>query len=266
MIKIDSNLIKKLRSLTGAGFLNCKKALFATNNNIEESIDYLRKNDQYYAYNRSNNITKNGVIFTGISDNFAAIVEINSETDFVSRNIFFLDFAKKIISFTLKEKITELCKLIDLFDDERYTLISKFGENINIRKLSTLNGGTNITLGSYVHNMYLGALVSLDKVDKEFSKHIAMHIVSYRPEYIYIKDVPIKLLDRERSVYLALAGKLCKSNKILKKYVNGKIKKFIKNIVLTEQNFLLSPKKKVKNVLLEKGIKIIDFVCFRVGE
>ncbi|WDR80332.1 translation elongation factor Ts [Candidatus Purcelliella pentastirinorum] len=266
MIKINSNLIKELRSLTGAGFLNCKRALIATSNNIEKSIDYLRKNDQCNAYNRRNNITKKGVIFTGINDNFAAIVEINSETDFVSRNIFFLDFANKIISFVLKKKITELSTLIDVFNDERNILISKLGENINIRKLSTLNGGVDITLGSYVHNMYLGCLVSLDKIDKEFSKHMAMHIVAYRPKYIYIKDIPVKLLDCERSVYLALAAKSCKSNKILKKYVDDKIKKFIENIVLTEQNFLLSSKKKVKNILLEKGIKIIDFVCFKVGE
>ncbi|BGI51144.1 MAG: translation elongation factor Ts [Arsenophonus endosymbiont of Ceratovacuna japonica] len=265
MTKITSSLVKELRQRTGIGIMECKKILVASNGDIELAIDNIRKLGKAKAIKRANFITAEGIIMEKVSDDgkYGALIELNCETDFVSKDINFITFCKKILQSIVLNKLSNINELNSKFEDQRKIMITKFGENINIRRLKILKGEK---IGYYLHGTRIGVLVSYKGADDEFIKHIAMHIAASKPEYITPSDVPSDVITREYQIQLDIAKKYGKSSEIIEKIVIGRMNKFINEISLTSQKFIMDQDKTVGMLLKEKNMIIINFVRFEVGE
>lgn len=256
--------IKKLRKTTGSGVIECKKALIIANGNIDLAILNMRKSGLINAVKKFNNITSEGVISTEIKNNVAVIIEVNCQTDFVSKNEIFKSFTNKIILYILKYKIKDINFIKKKFELEKNFLISKFGENINIRRISILEGNK---LGQYLHNnSKIGVIISGTNIKKDLIKKIAMHIAANKPEYIDTIDIPNEKIHNERQIQLEIVKKYKKNISISEKIIEGKLKKFKDSISLTNQIFLLDTSKTVGKVLKEKNSKINSFIRFELGE
>jgi elongation factor Ts len=262
-MKISADLIKHLRSLTGVGILDCKKALLKKNGDIDKSIDYLREKGKSKALNKISRKTLEGSIFSGIKNKFGVILEINCETDFVAQDKNFINFGEKIIQTALKKKIYDLNTLRNTFEAQRTNLVSIFNENIKISRFSSLSGNF---LYSYLHRSRIGTLLKSNSNDFSLIKNIAMHIIASKPLYLNKKDIPQDILSREKKIQLSRALQTGKNHVIADKIVVGRMKKFISEIALIKQNFVLDPKITVENFLKKNNIIIKKFIRFEVGE
>ncbi|CAL4321561.1 Elongation factor Ts [Buchnera aphidicola (Protaphis terricola)] len=263
MISINAALIKKLRLLTGVGFMECKRALLEENGNIELSIDNLRKSGQMKVVQKLKNTTNQGAIFSKVQDHIGVIFELNCETDFVSKDNLFINLGQEIISVAFLKNINNLFDIRSYFKEKITDLIIKFGENIQISRFNIIQGDH---IFSYVHRSRIGVLVSAKNLNKEILKNIAMHIVASKPEYIYPKDIPDSIFKREYNIQLELVKKYKKPINILKKIVDGRMNKFVNNISLVGQDFIVDSNKKVGQILKDNKGSIISFIRFELGE
>ena len=281
------NQIKELRNRTGAGFVDCKKSLIESNWNIEKAIDLLRKKGASRALNKSKRSAKEGVICLNISDKKATLIEINTETDFVAKNLDFLDYVKKISSQSLlSNNIDDLLIIEDddnLSTQETLTrLISKIGENIVIRRMDILNYDDNTKIYGYVHNKYqenigkIGCLLKLkSKIFNQeldnIAKNICMHIAALKPISIDIESLNKDLIEKEKSIILENIKSLGKPNNIIQNILEGKIKKFYEEVVLLEQKYIIDNEVYIKDVINNYSKKndnnmiIDDFKLYILG-
>ncbi|CAL4326296.1 translation elongation factor Ts [Buchnera aphidicola] len=260
---ITASLIKTLRSRTGAGFLECKRALLEENGDIELSIDNLRKSGKMHAEKKIKNTTNQGMIFSKIKNNIGVMLELNCETDFVSKDELFISLGKDIILTTLKNEIKDINELKNIFEEKRIDLVSKVRENINIRRFHFMQG-ENIV--SYVHGNRIGVLVDANFFNAIILKNIAMHIAASKPKYVHPKHVSDSVFKREYEIQLALAKNLNKPSVVLNKILEGRMNKFINNISLTGQNFIIDSTKTVGDILKEHNGYIKSFIRFELGE
>ncbi|PIJ49873.1 translation elongation factor Ts [Erwinia sp. OLTSP20] len=263
MAEITAALVKELRERTGAGMMDCKKALGEANGDIELAIDNMRKSGQAKAAKKSGNVAADGVIKTKIDGNYGVILEVNCQTDFVAKDAGFQAFADEVLSAAVAERITDVDALKAKFEEKRVALVAKIGENINIRRVSALEGAQ---LGSYLHGVRIGVLVSAKGGDDELIKQIAMHIAASKPEYVKPEDVSAEVVEREHQIQLEIAMQSGKPREIAEKMVEGRMKKFTGEVSLTGQNFVIDPAKTVGQVLKEKGAEVVNFIRFEVGE
>ena len=289
MSQISSKDIKKLRVSTGAGFMDCKKALEETKSDFDLAIDWLRKNGISSAKKKISRIASDGLIAINSTDNEASIIEINSETDFVARNHDFQDFVGEVskLNLVLKGNIdnlnaTKYKSTTDTVSSFLVHLISKIGEKINIRRSAYIKENNGF-VGTYIHNVEkdnmgkIGVIVSIntnlskDKID-DVLKKISMHIAAASPISLNINDLDKNLIKNEKDIILEQINDNTKDQSILDKIIDGKIRKFYNEIVLLEQNFIIDNKLKVSEYIerLEKelGSEIIvkDFIRFKIGE
>ena len=290
MSEVTASLVKELRDKTGAGMMDCKNALVETNGNIEESIDWLRKKGISGAEKKSARVAADGVIAVSINTDAAALVEINSETDFVSRNPDFQKFAKIISEIALinGQTIEELkkAKYLDSgksVEEALTDLIGLIGENIVLRRSSLLKNANNNIFSSYIHGQVneglgkIGVILSLesnidsDKI-KDLGKQIAMHIAASKPMAISSDDLDPEVIERERSILVEQAKDSGKPDNIIEKMVDGRISKFFSEITLLDQTWVIDGESKVSKIIqdLEKdlscNILIKDFKYFVLGE
>ena len=290
MSEVTASLVKELRDKTGAGMMDCKNALVETNGNIEESIDWLRKKGISGAEKKSARVAADGVITVSINTDAAALVEINSETDFVSRNPDFQKFAKNISEIALinGQTIEELkkAKYLDSgksVEEALTDLIGLIGENIVLRRSSLLKNINNNIFSSYIHGQVneglgkIGVILSLesnidsDKI-KDLGKQIAMHIAASKPMAISSDDLDPEVIERERSILVEQAKDSGKPDNIIEKMVDGRISKFFSEITLLDQTWVIDGESKVSKIIqdLEKdlscNILIKDFKYFVLGE
>lgn len=262
--KIEISLIQRLRNITGSGLIECKNALIDAQGNIDLAILNMRKSGIVKAIKKYKNITTNGIIATGIKGNIATILELNCQTDFLSENIEFKNFSKKIISNILDLKNTDIHVINKKFEIKKNILISKFSENINIRRVAILIGEQ---LGYYLHNnMKIGVIISTKNMKEDLIKKIAMHIAASKPEYLNVEDIPDEKILYEKQIQLEIAKKYKKNSFISKKIVEGKIKKFIHSISLINQIFIFDTQKTIKKILDETNSQVVSFVRFELGE
>ena len=289
MSLITAALVKELREKTGAGMMDCKNALVESNGNIEESIDWLRKKGISGAEKKSARVAADGVVTVSMSDNSAALVEINSETDFVSRNPDFQNFARNVsnIALNLGSSLEELenAKYLESgksVKDALTDLIGLIGENIVLRRTVLFNSASNI-FASYIHGQIdeglgkIGVIVAIEsngdaiKV-KEFGKKLSMHIAASKPVAISANDVDPSIIDRERKILIEQAKDSGKPDNIIEKMVEGRISKFFSEITLLDQIWVLDGETKVSKVIenIEKEIScnivIKDFKYFILGD
>jgi len=291
MIKISTSDIKKLRGLTGAGFLDCKEALDNSNSNIEKAIDFLRKKGISTAQKKGDRTASEGLIAItkNNSNKEAGIIEINSETDFVARNEDFQNFVSNLSIINLKQK-SNLDKLMkseysdtkEKVSDALTNLISKIGENLTIRR-SNFISITNGFIGAYVHNVEkdlmgkIGVLISVETniefpVINDFLKKICMHIAASNPISLSSSDIDKDILKKEKDFQLEEIKKSGKDKSIQEKILVGKMNKYFNEVVLFEQNFVMDNNIKIKQFIentskeLNGFIKIKEFIRFKVGE
>ncbi|BET98187.1 MULTISPECIES: translation elongation factor Ts [Xenorhabdus] len=265
MADITAALVKELRERTGAGMMECKKALVEANGDIELAIDNMRKSGQAKAAKKAGRVAAEGVILVEVAADakFAAIVELNCETDFVAKDSGFLAFGKEVITSVMADKNADIDALKAKFEEQRTGLVAKIGENINIRRVAILEGEA---VGSYLHGSRIGVLVAAEGANEELIKHIAMHVAASKPEYVNPTDVPADVVEREHQIQLDIAMQSGKPREIAEKMVSGRMNKFTGEISLTGQNFVMDPSKSVGDLLKENNAKVINFIRFEVGE
>ncbi|HEA3289177.1 TPA: translation elongation factor Ts [Pasteurella multocida] len=263
MAEITASLVKELRERTGAGMMECKKALVEANGDIELAIDNMRKSGQAKAAKKAGRVAAEGVILARIGAGFGVLVEMNCETDFVAKDAGFLGLANEVADYALANKGVTIEALQAQFEEKRATLVAKIGENMNIRRVQFLDGDV---VGSYLHGAKIGVLVAGKNADEDLLKKIAMHVAASRPEFVKPEDVSADVVAKEREIQVAIAMESGKPREIAEKMVEGRMKKFTGEVSLTGQPFVMDPAKSVGEFLKESGADVTNFVRFEVGE
>jgi len=271
---ITAALVKELRERTGAGMMECKKALVETDGNIETAIEHMRKSGLAQADKKAGRTAADGLVIikTSADNKQAAIVEVNSETDFVAKGDDFINFANAIGARVLNSKPADMDALMAMplqdggesVEDVRKALIAKLGENMSVRRFEFVE--TSGQIGSYMHGARIGVLVDLDGGDIELGKDLAMHIAASRPACVGEEDVPAELIEKEKEIFSAQAAESGKPADIIEKMVGGRIKKFLKEITLMGQPFVKDPDQTIEKLLKGAGAKVNSFMRYEVGE
>ncbi len=272
MANITASMVKELRERTGLGMMDCKKALVAAEGNIEKAIEDLRKASALKAEKKSSRIAAEGIVLTKIAEdgNYGAVIEVNSETDFVARDENFLGFAQDALELAFCNSDADVGSLLAKgLEAERQALVQKIGENINLRRVDRLkfqNADEGI-VESYVHgNNKIAVLLALRGGDGAIARDIAMHVAAINPMVIRAEDVPEDVLMRESEIYSAQARESGKPEEIVEKMIGGRLRKFITEVTLLEQPFVKDPDAKIGDLLREAGADIVNFVRYEVGE
>ena len=268
-------MVKELRERTGAGMMECKKALVAANGDMETAITEMRKSGQAKAAKRAGRIAAEGTISMAIAEDnkTAFMAEINSETDFVARDENFKNFVNVVGNAGLANKTDSVESLLAVastadecatLEDERAALVHKIGENINVRRVVMI--ATEGVVGGYCHGDRIGVLVELEGGDAELAKDIAMHVAAMNPAAIDENDMPADSIEKEKEIFIAQAKESGKPDAIIEKMIAGRIAKFIKESSLLGQAFVKDQEKTIAALLKEKGAKVISFSRFEVGD
>jgi len=286
----SAELVKKLRDMTSAGFMNCKKALEECNDDLEAAVDWLRKKGLSAAAKKSGRVTAEGVVALKAVENYGMLLEVNSETDFVSKNDKFRDFVKNASELAFNNKIGSVeslknAKYVDgnTVSDALIALIAVIGENLNIRRIDSLSVENGV-VASYIHSSEfpgtgkIGVLVGIgsDYADKAalfgLGKKIAMHVAASNPVALNIESLDPVVVERERAIIVEQSSQKAKNDEILQKMVDGRIAKFYEEVVLLEQTFVIDGKTKVRDIIsaFEKEhntkVSISGFKKYVLGE
>ena len=261
MATVTAALVKELRERTGAGMMECKKALVEANADIELAIENMRKSGAAKAAKKAGNVAAEGAIIIKEENGVAALLEVNCQTDFVAKDASFTAFAEEVAADAVATQAS-VEELQAKFEETRVALVAKIGENINIRRVAYVQGAA---LASYRHGEKIGVVVA-GEGEAETLKHIAMHVAASKPEYVNPTDVPADVVEKEKAVQVEIAMNEGKPQEIAEKMVIGRMKKFTGEISLTGQAFIMEPKKTVGEILKEKGAAVSNFVRLEVGE
>ncbi|NHN76556.1 elongation factor Ts [Azotobacter chroococcum] len=267
MAEITAALVKELRERTGQGMMDCKKALTAAGGDIEKAIDDMRAAGAIKAAKKAGNIAAEGSIAVKVSDDSkaAVIIEINSQTDFLALQDDFKAFVAESLEKAFADKLTEAAPLIAAQESAREALVAKCGENVNIRRLTRVEGDV---VGAYLHGHRIGVLVTLKGGSTELAKEIAMHVAASNPQFLSPSQVSEEAIAKEKEIFLALnADKIAgKPENIVENMVKGRINKFLAEASLVEQPFVKDPEVKVGDLAKKAGAEIVSFVRYEVGE
>lgn len=271
---ISAAMVMKLRERTGAGMMECKKFLIATNGDMEQAITEMRKAGQAKADKKADRVAAEGVVVIArATDGRSAIMlEINSETDFVARDENFTRFAECVAQTALSAGITDIAVLSNTVvvgekqtvEQARQELVAKIGENIKLRRVELMS--CDGVVGSYLHGARIGVLVALKGGDESLAKDIAMHVAASRPTVINREQVSADAIANEREIFTAQARESGKPQEIIDKMIEGRISKFVDEVSLLGQPYVKDPNKKVGQLLKDKNAEVISFIRFEVGE
>lgn len=274
-MSVTAAMVKELRERTGSGMMECKKALVETGGDLELAIENMRKSGMAKADKKAGRIAAEGVLKVATSGDGSSttIVEINSETDFVSKGDDFNDFASAVADTIVNGDISDVDALNDAIvkadsitvDEKRRALIAKVGENINVRRFKTIKHSSGI-VGSYLHGLRIGVLVELEGGSVELAKDIAMHVAATNPLCISEAEVPAEEVEKEKEIFKSQAAESGKPAEIVEKMIGGKIKKFLKEVTLLGQPFIKDGDVTVEQLLKSNNAKVLSFVRFEVGE
>lgn len=272
---ITAQQVSELRERTGAGMMECKKALVAANGDIEAAIEAMRKSGQTKAAKKADRVAAEGLIITQVSEDgkAAVMLDVNCETDFVARDDNFIAFAQAAAKQALAAKTQDINALLAMpfgaesqqtLEQARQALVSKIGENIQIRRAIFMD--TQGTIGAYVHGGRIGVLIQLSGGDQQLGKDLAMHIAASNPLVTNREDVAADLVAKEREIFSAQAQSSGKPANVIEKMIDGRINKFLDEVSLVGQPFVKNPDVTVGQLLEKANAKAISFVRFAVGE
>ena len=266
-MEIKASQVKELRELSGVGMMECKKALVEVEGDIEKALDLLRSNSALKAEKKSARVAADGVIKVHVSENYATMVEINSETDFAAKDKSFIEFTKNIEERLFDKKYLDVEDLRKDVEEDRQKLVQSIGENIQVRRLATQEFDSSKKIGTYLHSdNKLAAMVLLKEENDELGRDIAMHISASAPLSINVDGVDKKILERETNIFESQARESGKDENIMQKMVEGKIKRFLKEVTLLSQDFIKDPDTSISKLLENSDNEVISFERFKVGE
>lgn len=270
---ISASMVKELREMTGAGMLDCKKALEATNGNMEEAVTWLREKGISKAAKKLSRIAAEGLAYSKISGNKAVIVEINSETDFVAKNVEFQNLVSVIAETILNSnaKTNEEALSLEVngktINDLIVEKISTIGEKLSFRRFTLVEKSDDEVFGTYKHmGGKIVTLVVLKGNDEELAKDVAMQVAAMRPLYLNREEVPSEVLDKERTILTEQAENEGLDENKIPMIVNGRLNKFYEEVCLVDQFFVKENKVKVSKYVESKNSEILSFVRYEVGE
>ncbi len=271
---ITAAQVKELRERTGAGMMACKKALIASQGDIEQAIVDMRKSGAAKAAaKKAGRIASEGIVVCAQQGNEAVLLEVNCETDFVGRNEDFVNFAKQVANAALIAKVGDIEKLASLslgdaakqsIEEVRQEIVAKLGENINLRRVTYVAGKGE--LATYIHSGRIGVIVDVEGGDADLARDIAMHVAANSPVVITPDEVPSALVEKEQDIFRAQAQASGKPAEIIEKMIAGRVKKFVNEVSLLGQAFVRDPAKSVAEILTTAKAKVVQFTRFEVGE
>ena len=269
---VTASMVKELRERTGAGMMECKKALVETDGNMDAALDLLRKTGLAKADKKASRIAAEGqvILASNESNTEAVMVEVNSETDFAAKDANFLTFANAVAGNALAEGSTDVEALMatDLdgasLEVARQALITKIGENIQVRRIARMSSSGNI--GAYIHGGRIGVLVEVEGGDEAVAHDVAMHIAAMNPAYIDVDDVPAEILEKEKRFLISQAEDSGKPADIIEKMVSGRMRKHLSTITLLGQDFVKDGDITVAKLLNQNGASVKGFKRLAVGE
>ena len=270
-MSITASMVKELRERTGAGMMECKKALVESNGDLDAAAEALRKSGQAKADKKAGRVAADGRVVINKDGGKAVIVEVNSETDFVAKDENFVAFAESIAAAALASGETDVVALAEKdsgdgrsVEQARTDLIQKVGENISVRRAQIVE--VDGPIGTYTHGARIGAIVALEGGDEELARDIAMHVAAINPTCIDESGVPAEMLEREKRIFSEQAAESGKPPEIVEKMVTGRVAKFLKEITLVGQPFVKDPDVSVGKLLKGADASVVSFVRFEVGE
>lgn len=269
MTQISAKLVKELRDRTGLGMMECKKALEEATGDIELAIDNLRKSGQAKAAKKAGNIAADGAIIIEVQGNKALLLEVNCQTDFVAKDDNFTAFAEKVAKIALQANTTDVAKIAELdFDGQtveeaRVALVQKIGENVQVRRAHIIEGEN---LAAYRHGLRIGVVVSYEGGDEAVGKAVAMQVAAFNPISVSEGEVPADVLARETDIITAKAQESGKPADVIEKMIKGGVQKYLNEVVLLNQLYVMDNDKKVGDVLKSANTTIKQFVRLEVGE
>ena len=276
-MEISATQVKELRERTGSGLMECKRALVETGGDLEAAIDLMRKQGLLKADKKAGRTAAEGRILLEVAPDgrVGAMVEINSETDFVAKADQFVAFAGQVLHRVIEERTADVERLLSLpltkggqtsIDTARRELVAKLGENINLRRAAFVEAGGGGVVSGYLHGARIGVLIELRRGGAALAKDVAMHVAASRPVAISEQQVPAETIAREREIFSAQAAESGKPPEIVDKMVAGRIRKFLAEVTLLGQPFVKDPEVTVGKLLAGTGAEVARFVRFEVGE
>jgi elongation factor Ts len=268
-MNITADSVKQLRDRTGAGMMECKKALVETKGDLDAAAELMRKSGLAKADKKASRIVAEGTVALERQGLSAVLVEVNCETDFVARSEEFQEFARDLARSALQKPVTNVEDALNLgaggasFEERRRALIAKIGENIAVRRLVRLTAPT--ALGGYVHGGRIGSLVALQGGDESLARDLAMHVAAANPAYIDAEAVPAAVVEKERQFLIDQSKGEKKPAEIIAKMVEGRLRKYLGEITLLGQPFIKDPDTSVEKLLKKSAAKVVQFVRYEVG-
>ncbi len=268
-MNITADKVKQLRERTGAGMMECKKALVETHGDLDSAAELMRKSGLAKADKKAARVAAEGTIAVQRTGNSAVLVEVNCETDFVARSDEFQAYARELAKAALAHSPGDVEALLKLahgagsLEDERRALIAKIGENIAVRRFVRVSAPD--ALGSYIHGSRIGTLVALKGGTEELAKDLAMHVAAVNPAYVDAAHVPAAVLDKEGEILTDQTKGENKPPDIIAKMVEGRLRKFLAEITLLGQPFVKDPETTVEKLVKKAGAKVVQFVRYEVG-
>lgn len=273
-MQITAAMVKELRERTGAGMMECKKALGESGGDMDAAIELMRKSGQAKADKKASRVAAEGTVVISISDDAKSgvILEVNCETDFVGKDENFLNFSNEVANVALTQDVADVAALMnaklangETVESTRLALVSKIGENIQLRRFTKVSSDKG-ALGKYMHGSRIGVMVEMKNGSDDLSKDIAMHIAASKPACIDEDGVSAELLQKEKEIFMAKAESSGKPAEIIEKMVVGQVKKFLGEITLMGQPFVKDPDKSVAKLLKENSASVVSFQRYEVGE
>ncbi len=269
---VTAAMVKELRDRTGAGMMECKRALVETNGDIEAAVDHLRKSGLAHANQKASRVAAEGMIALSLSatGKHAVMVEVNCETDFVAKNENFNSFAEAVAANALSEDPADVEALLSTrigdatVEQARQILVTKIGENIQVRRFVHIS--TDGTIGTYVHGGKIGVLVDLTGGDETLARDLAMHIAALNPKFVADEDVPAEIIAREKDILIAQAQSSGKPAEIIERMVSGRLRKHLAGITLLGQTFVKNPDLTVGKLMSQNNANVNGFKRLAVGE
>ncbi|WP_040724929.1 translation elongation factor Ts [Thiomicrorhabdus sp. Kp2] len=270
---ITAAMVKDLRQTTGAGMMDCKKALSEVDGDMDAAIEFLRKKGMAGADKKAGRVAAEGVIAIAVSDDkkTGAIAEVNCETDFVAKGDEFKNFANEIAALALANKTTDIEAVMNLemasgktVDQTRREMIAKIGENMGVRRLELIE--TTGQIGQYQHGEKIGVVVSLEGGDDALARDVAMHVAAAKPSAVSPDDLDAEVVEKERAFQIDQAKTSGKPMEIIEKMIEGRMRKFVGEITLLGQSFVKDPDQTVEKLLKSNGATVSSFIRLEVGE
>ena len=267
-MEIKASQVKELRDMSGVAMMECKRALVECEGDLDKALDLLRSNSSLKAEKKASRVAADGVIRIVSSDSYATIIEINSETDFAAKDPGFIAFADDVVNYISNNKVDNISMFASTeIEEKRLALIQKIGENIQLRRMETIEFDNSMSVGSYMHSDgKLATLVVTSNSDDNLAKDVAMHIAASNPLCKTPDDIDSEVLEREKAIFEVQAKESGKDDAIMNKMVEGKVRKFLAEVSLTSQAFIKDPDMTVGKLLSDNDADVTGYVRFKVGE